>query len=358
MMSLLPDFTPRDPHSLWYTSSRHPPHLPPPIADSAAGPNGANPQDPNHRRVGHQQQQQQQYHHHLAVERSQLARLRADEQYMERRRINVQNFGSGWLKPVGVVKTLYQMREERREQEEHQEALRREALAQELAEAEAAGQEEFMDEEEGMDDVQLDEAPDLDDEIPEADGMSFGLGSDSDEGSSTEEGSEGGDDELRREQAQNELVTTGMRRTADAFREALARGHADPAEDMYGGEEALDEEGQSHMLDEEDFLQADSMMEAGEDLDMDANLDDEIPEAELSGYEHTDSDAELTSSEEDYSELRMARQTIALAPPQSPTLRAGGREEPRMSMDLSGILSHNESSFMESSPAMRGGRRP
>ena len=285
---------------------------------------------------------------------------------MERLRLNVQNFGSGWLKPAGVIKTLHQMREERREQEEHQEALRREALAQELAEAEAAGQEEFAEEEEGMDDVQLDEARDLDDDIPEGDGMSLGFGDSDSEGSSTVpddegEGSEADDEELtRREQvqAQNELVTAGMRRTADAFREALARGHADPAEDMYGGEEELDEDGQGHMLDEEDFYQ--SMVEPGEDMDMDANLDDEIPEAELSGYEHTDSDAELTSSEEeDYSELSMSHQTAALAPPQSPpSLRARGRDEPRVSMDLSSILSRDESSFMESSPAMRGARRP
>ena len=51
------------------------------------------------------------------MERTALARLAADEQYMHRRRLNVQNFGSGWLKPPGVPKTLHQMREEKREQE-------------------------------------------------------------------------------------------------------------------------------------------------------------------------------------------------------------------------------------------------
>lgn len=278
---------------------------------------------------------------------------------MERRRIHVQNFGSGWLKPAGVAKTLHQMREERREQEEHQEALRREALAQELAEAEAAGQEELLDDEDGAAEAQLDEAPDLDDEIPEADGMSLGFGSDSDAGSSTvpdEDGSEAEDEDVRREQAQNDLLTAGMRRTADAFREALARGHADPAEDVYGPDDDLQEGLGNHMLDEEDFL-ADSLVEGGEDMNLDADLDEEIPEMEFSGYEHTDSDAELTSSEEDYSEMRMAHQTTTLAPPQSPTLRARPREEPRASMDLNSILSH-ESSFMDSSPAMRGGRRP
>ena len=57
-----------------------------------------------------------------------------------------------------MPKTLHQMREEKREQEEHQEALRREQLAQELAEAEAAD----MPEDGTMDDVQLDGARDLD----------------------------------------------------------------------------------------------------------------------------------------------------------------------------------------------------
>lgn len=248
-----------------------------------------------------------------------------------------------WLKPAGVVKTLHQIREERREQEEHQEALRREALAQELAEAEAAGQGEFFGEEEGVGDVTLDGARDLDDEIPEGNDLDMGFGSSEDE--DEYEDGEGG-----RSQVQDELVTAGMRRTGDAFREALARGHAEPG-DMYGAEE-LDEEGQGNMLDEEDFIQAESMVEGGEDLDMEADLDDEIPEAELSGYEHTDSDAEVSSSEDDYAEMRLGQRVMGA--PRSPTMR--GREE-RQSMDLSSILSRDESSFVESSPAMRGARR-
>ena len=70
--------------------------------------------------------------------------------------MNIQNFGSTWLKPPGIPKTLHQMREEKREQEEHQEAMRREQLAQELADAEAGG----MPEEGMMDDVQLEGSDD------------------------------------------------------------------------------------------------------------------------------------------------------------------------------------------------------
>ena len=84
---------------------------------------------------------------------------------MERRKQNVQNYGSSWIKPPGVVKSLHQLREEKRELEEHQEALRREQLAQELAEAEAA--DELLQGEGG--DGEMEEARDLDDDIPEAD---------------------------------------------------------------------------------------------------------------------------------------------------------------------------------------------
>ncbi|MBE3045413.1 hypothetical protein IMZ48_23260, partial [Candidatus Bathyarchaeota archaeon] len=87
---------------MWYTSPRNPPSHPPPSQDN----NPPNQQDPNHRRPAH------------APDRSQLARLRADEQYAELRRVAAQDFGSTWLKPAGVIKTLHQMREERREQEE------------------------------------------------------------------------------------------------------------------------------------------------------------------------------------------------------------------------------------------------
>lgn len=73
----------------------------------------------------------------VPLERTSLGRLRADEAYMARRLANISNFGSTWLKPPGVAKSLYQMREERREAEEHAEAMRREQLAADLAEAEA-----------------------------------------------------------------------------------------------------------------------------------------------------------------------------------------------------------------------------
>ncbi|KAK3192415.1 hypothetical protein K4F52_001628 [Lecanicillium sp. MT-2017a] len=347
-------------HSLWYTSSRGPAVLPG-LPDGLLSEPGTNGHNPNH----HPRQRGQ------ILERTTLARLAADETYIQRRRLNVQNYGSGWLKPPGVPKTLHQMREEKREQEEHQEALRREQLAQELAdaEAEAAG----MEEEDGMDDVQLDGAQDLDDEIPDADDdFALGAGSSDEEeeedDANDEEAVEQDDDAIEaalREERRNDLMTARMRMTDDAFREALVRGDPD-GEDMYGGAEERDEQDRGHMLDEEDFGQDGIVDDPSHmddaDLGMDADLDDDVPEADEAGYEHTDSDADLSSDEEeddsaDDGDVGFAPRAAPLGPPQSPTLRArnrrstGAASAPRSSMDLSAFLSQDESSFMDSSPA-------
>lgn len=267
---------------------------------------------------------------------------------MNRRRINVQNLGSGWLKPPGVTKTLHQLREEKREQEDHQEAMRREQLAAELAEAEAADMPE-----DGMDDVQLDGAQDLDDEIPDAEDE-FGLDEDEEDEEDAED--EEGDENVVRAGRENDLITARMRMTDDAFREALVRGDPD-GDDMYGSEEELQEEDEGHILDEDDFVQ-EGLDEDGMGVDMDADLDDDIPEAESVGYEHTDSEAEVSSDEEDSEDdeedddgqgVGFAPRTAPLGPPQSPTQRGRMSTGTRQSMDLSNIL--DESSFMNSSPA-------
>ncbi|KAK2592757.1 hypothetical protein QQS21_009561 [Conoideocrella luteorostrata] len=362
MLAPLPDLTPRDSHFLWYTSSRNP-SQPYGLRDTHHG-------DSTHHSHNHASGQSRSRGH--IIERTALARLAADEQHMHRRRINVRNFASSWLRPPGVPKTLHQMREEKREQEEHQEALRREQLAQELAEAEAEGT--GMPEEGMMDDVQLDGAQDLDDDIPDADADDhFAMGAASsdeeeDEDDEEQEGQENAadveegselDDEALREERQNDLMAARMRMTDDAFREALVRGDPD-GDDMYGGEEEFEEEQQGHVLDEEDFAHDD--MDNG--VDMDANLDDDIPEAESGLYEHTDSEAEISSSSEeeeedveeedpDEQDIGFAPRTAVLGPPQSPTLRARRVSAPRESMDLSNILSQDESSFMDSSPVQQ-----
>ncbi|KAM0334561.1 hypothetical protein ACHAPQ_005099 [Fusarium lateritium] len=304
------------------------------------------------------------------IERSALARLAADEQYMQRRRSNIQNYGSGWLKPPGVPKTLHQMREEKREHEEHLEAVRREQLAQELAEAEAEG----MPGEGTMDDVQLDGAQDLDDEIPDAEEEGYGFGDDddddededeeeSDEEEEEEEDGDETDDEAVRAERQNDLMAARMRMNDDAFREALVRGEPD-ADDMYGDTEDPEEvEDNGELLGEDDFVQEDD----GLGMDMGADLDEDIPEAMSGGYEHTDSEAELSSSEqqssddedddEDDVDVSFAPRSTTLPPPMSPTFPGrSSMAHPRASMDLSNLLSQDGSSFMHSSPVGRRAR--
>jgi hypothetical protein len=351
-------------HSIWYTSSRNPVHSSP-FADTNSHPHHGFEHNTGDARANSARRPGQ-----LLLEQSQLARLRADEQQMDRRRMNIQNFGSGWLKPPGVSKTLHQLREEKREQEEHQEALRREALAQELADAEAVGQDAPFPEE-GMDDVQLEEARDLDDDIPDADAGGFGMDGaddddDDDDGDDDDE-NEDEDEDVILEGRQNDLMAARMRATDDASRAAMARGGA-AGEDMYDGEDDIEEEGPGNMLDEDDFIHIGGPdgMDDGMDMDMDANLDDDIPEAESGVYEHTDSEAELSSSleeeddedEDEEVDISFVARTAPLGPPQSPTLQSrsrGARDDPRTSMDLSSILSRDGSSIMGSSPQV--GRR-
>ncbi|KAI1418224.1 Apc15p protein-domain-containing protein [Hypoxylon sp. FL1857] len=358
MLSLLPDLAPRDSHSLWYTSSRNP--LSSPYAGDAYSPN-------------QQQQQQQQQNDNSAgsphgannhrrgahlVERSPLARLRADEQNLERRRQNVTNFGSTWLKPPGIPKTLHQLREERREAEEHQEALRREQLAQELAEAEAAGAggvDALLDpqgDDGVMDDVQLDGARDLDEDIPEAEDADFGLGSvdededeeeedDDDDDDDDEEEEDEDDPEQRAARTQQQLMAQRMRQADDAFRRESGN--------YYGVDDEVDDEDQAQMIEEDDLVGHGD----GGDMDMDGDLDDDIPEAEDEGYEHTDSEEEVSSSSDgDHVEMSFAAQ--ASQPSQHRYRHSLARSDAtRNSLAISDILSHDGSSMLQSSPEVQ-----
>ncbi|KAJ2895574.1 hypothetical protein MKZ38_006324 [Zalerion maritima] len=347
MLGLLPDLTPRDQQQQQQQQNS---------PDNPNGPS-ANPR---------------RQHQHVPLERSPLARLRADEQYIERRRLNVQNFGQSWLKPPGISKTLHQIREERREMEEHQEAMRREQLAAELAEAEAQAAEAAAQavaaaqaqaqvqaaaaaaaaatgggEDRPMADDGMGMERDLDDEVPEASDGGLGYSaansdsedvedeeeeeSESSESSESESESDSDSNEenndseghtARRAEEQRNLQSIRAARMGmnhDAYREAIARGTsmgmsisismgvgADGQHDDYYDndeeEEGLDDEGRTQLFEEEDLV-PDGEGIAVNDMMMDQDLDDEIPDADESGfggggsgYEHTDSEAELSSS--------------------------------------------------------------
>ena len=280
---------------------------------------------------------------------------------MERRKLNIQNYGNSWLKPPGVPKTLYQQREEKREMEEHQEALRREQLAQELAEAEAeaAGTDELMEGDEIDEEVR-----DLDDDIPDADNTGLSLADDDDDDDEDEDDDDddienepvGGTpathpplrvlamDEMRVRNTAAAVARIPARVPDDVYREALARGE-DPAPGGFGddGASTIDEEAHEGMLQEEDL-----MPEEVTNLDMEVDLDAEIPDAdEASGYEHTDTEAELTSSDDESVDagLLPARRNVVT----TSMIRSDGTQT---SMDLSSLISAGGSSQVGSSPRL------
>ena len=238
-------------------------------------------------------------------------------------------------------------------------------------------------------------ARDLDDDIPDADEGGFGYdgASDDDEDETSEEDEDEDEDANR---------MAAMRATEDRMREMLAtrgtashRHHGGEAAGYGADEEDIDEEDQADIL-EEDDLQQGGYSEIGpgmeDDLDMDANLDDDIPEAEsLGGYEHTDSEAELSSDEDQDISYAMpgtgassSRQqqvnrnpaprisssgpyALPPYPRQQQEFRQGGgggrssmasRADgnaggQRSSLDISGLLSRDGSSVVGSSPRMR-----
>jgi hypothetical protein len=221
---------------------------------------------------------------------------------------------------------LYQIREEQREMAEHQEALRREQLAQELAEAEAEGVDDLL-QGEGMD-GEIEDARDLDDDIPDADAETTGLN----------------EDDSENEDEENDLETVPRPRMPDnVYREALIRG--DQVVEARFGEEngsAIDEEEQSHMLQEEDLVH-ENRDHLDMDMDMDADLDADIPEADEGGYEHTDTEAEFTSSDDESEDNgRLPPRQVA-----SSMVRSDGTQN---SMDLGSIMSNGSSQIMDSSP--------
>jgi hypothetical protein len=232
------------------------------------------------------------------------------------------------------------MREERREMEEHREAMRREALAQELAEAEAEGGmvpvEEGIGEGEGEDGGR-----DLDEDVPEAEGVGdvTGLGEEEDDDDEEEEGEE--------EEVPRGVLASRM--PEDVYREALVRG-GEARSALFGDEggSTVDEEDGAGMLQEEDLVH-ETQQPADLDMDGDVNLDDDIPEAEEGGYEHTDTEAELTSSEEGSVDAGL----FTRHQPQSSLVRSDGTQN---SMDW-GSLRSLGSSHRGSSPAPRAGAR-
>ncbi|KAL2066202.1 hypothetical protein VTL71DRAFT_2273 [Oculimacula yallundae] len=335
-MFSLPSLAPQDSYSLWYTSSTTP--TPSAFTDQPT----SNPHD-------HTTTHQQSSRRHLPPHRTPLSRLRHDEEYMERRKQNITNYGSSWIKPPGVQKSLHQQREEKREMEEHQEAVRREALAQELAEVETAEGVDELLQGEGMD-GELEEVRDLDDDVPDADATRLLESDEEEEEDEEDEDSEGGDENDVEDVPRNVLAS---RLPDDVYREALIRGD-EARQTGFGDEGSVEEDdGGDDMLQEEDLVH-ESQLELQEhdhdlDMNMEGDLDDEIPEASVDGYEHTDTEEELTSSEEESADEGRLPQRVERGAASS-MVRSDGTQN---SMDLSNLMSG--SSQLGSSPRRLSG---
>lgn len=291
--------------------------------------------------------------------------------------------------------------------EEHQEALRREQLAANLAEAEAEAAAaaaanattatatgtalqvpaDALDS--SMQDGEYDGAGasgerDLDDDIPDASDGGLGLSpagsdDDSEEDSDDDESdpsippSSSSDAERRAEQERHlaSLRAAQLGMNHDAYREAVARGGA--AADAGDGLDPLDEEEMeegTHLFEEEDLVHAGGGSQGEEGMYMGRDLDNEIPDAgDESGfmgsssggggvYEHTDTEADMSSSDDEgtTADLSYSRSTQ-----QQPPRRGQGQSRwrtsmasdgTRQSLDLSSILSR-DSSIMGSSPVIQ-----
>ncbi|KAG9244252.1 hypothetical protein BJ878DRAFT_507128 [Calycina marina] len=270
-MYSLPTLAPQDSHTLWYSTSAQ--------TQPAPNPSTSNSTTQTRRQHG--------------VPPSQLALLRAAEAQVIARKHNIKNYGNSWIKPPGVAKTLFQRNEEKREAEEHAEAMRRDALAAELAQAELAEQEAQMRMSEDMEGGERD----LDEDVPEAD-VTADFEEEEEEDDDEEE-----ENEEEEEEEEEIIVPQSVlpsRVPEDAYREALMRGSG-------GLEGALDDEdeGGGDMLQESDLVSTQATyyhpnMDSHLDMDMEADLDEDVPEAEEE-YEHTDTDEEISSSEEEAS---------------------------------------------------------
>ena len=238
--------------------------------------------------------------------------LTADERSIASRKLAIAMYGYSWLKPAGCSKTMLGRREEELEREEVERQLREVEMQERMA-METEEQERLATLQEGG---EPEEGRDLDDDVPEAEESA---------GEEGEEGMEGDlDDDIpdaEEEESGDEIDESRIgeawvyntNREPDSDEEGIAarqaafipgnvpsRRRLAPGSE-YDVDERAAEELANEMLDEDemminlDFDEDDEMRVAGRDLD------DDVPEADQGGWEHTDS--ELEESEMDISIL-------------------------------------------------------
>ncbi|KAK3695988.1 hypothetical protein LTR37_018206 [Vermiconidia calcicola] len=124
----------------------------------------------------HQQQRHNQQQHRRDEEkktqnaaRSPLALLAADEAAIAHRKAAIRNFGAYWIRPPGIGKTLQAMTEEAAEMAEQEELLRQEQGLRDLQAQQQLDEARTRADEMGEEGEGAEEERDLDAEIPDAD---------------------------------------------------------------------------------------------------------------------------------------------------------------------------------------------
>ncbi|KAF2397228.1 hypothetical protein EJ06DRAFT_559341 [Trichodelitschia bisporula] len=314
-------------------------------------------------------------HHHPYIplaQRDTHGQLRRDEETIDQRKSSVRNFGSHWIRPPAITRTLQQIRDDDAETHEREEAERRERELLELQEA-AEG-------EDGAVDVMEDgEDWDLDAQIPDAETEEEGENEEEEEDSDeemTEESEEDGEEEEEEEEEgeyeeneENEISINGADPTfnASSFMEGSLLSIS--ANALLGASES----GAVHFVPSElaSALQEHQELDleqADPDGDFGHNLDDDIPSA--GSYEHTDTEAEdFTDSEEEpgVEAPNPFTHNISFASTNS-VLRPGATHQPPLPLGLEGVTRESvgtefdlefgagDSSFVASSPVMRRAR--
>ncbi|KAI9792296.1 MAG: hypothetical protein M1816_002521 [Peltula sp. TS41687] len=321
MLSSLPQLLTHDAYTLWYTTPSNPAsHFDSSQFQSSHG--SSLPTDhPHHHHhhhhhhppppFPHQHQQQQHVHRRPTLgnitntpsssQRSTaevLFSLRQSEAFIAQRKLNIQRFGASWIRPPGVAKTYQASMDEAIEREEQERLLERvgEMEIVEVVGAEVAGQGLGLGLEAGgqmvggvqEEEEEEEDERDLDEEIPDADGL-------------------GDLDELDElDEDEEELEERDERREEE-----------EEEDDEDDGYETEDDDGL--MIDEED----------GGDLHAEAagrDLDEEIPEG--GSYEHTDTDISIDDDEEEEDEESGAHgqdvaPTLVMASSSSSAIRGG-----------------------------------
>ncbi|KAI5358072.1 Putative anaphase-promoting complex subunit 15/mnd2 [Septoria linicola] len=269
-MLSLPLIHPQEDHSSFLRTTYRP------RAESPRPQTGQNPQQTHRER---QRRDDERKLHHA---RSPLALLAAEEKAIETRKTAVRMFGSQWIRPPGVPKTLQAMHEEMAERLEQEELERQERgmmdmqAQQQQAEAEAEAEEHAAAEEAG--ELEEEDERDLDDDIPDADASAADVTFNED---SMMEGSHVVLDEDYNEQYAN-------------MEEAELTGAAQDEEDL--------------------------------GIEMERDLDDSVPEA--GSYQHTDSELEDSDSESELRESLIGRPAPSSARTRTPATAERSTVEP------------------------------